>query len=144
MRINKKDSVLRKQFSGDMVSAKPRLLSDFASGGGGVWGGILRLLHPFLLAKFGADTHILYYITILFQKTIKVIIQYVNKSSKKLGENIKKIRLAKGMTQGDLCRRLEVDRAYMSNIESGKKNPTLSTIENIAKALNVSVDELLK
>jgi len=28
---------------------------DFASGGGGVWGGILRLLHPFLLAKFGAD-----------------------------------------------------------------------------------------
>ncbi len=68
----------------------------------------------------------------------------MNKSSKKLGENIKKIRLAKGMTQGDLCRRLEVDRAYMSNIESGKKNPTLSTIENIAKALNVSVDELLK
>ncbi len=95
-------------------------------------------------SEFGADIHILYYITILFQKTIKVIIQYVNKSSKKLGENIKKIRLAKGMTQGDLCRRLEVDRAYMSNIESGKKNPTLSTIENIAKALNVSVDELLK
>jgi len=27
---------------------------DFASGGG-VWGGILRLLHPFLLAKFGVD-----------------------------------------------------------------------------------------
>jgi hypothetical protein len=41
------DSVLRKQFSGDLVSAKPRLISDFASGGGGVWGGILRLLHPF-------------------------------------------------------------------------------------------------
>ncbi len=38
---------MRKQFSGDMVSAKPRLISDFASGGGGVWGGILRLLHPF-------------------------------------------------------------------------------------------------
>lgn len=68
----------------------------------------------------------------------------MNKSSKKLGENIRKIRLAKVMTQGDLCRKLEVDRAYMSNIESGKKNPTLSTIENIAKALNVSIDELLK
>jgi hypothetical protein len=27
--------------------ALPRLISDFASGGGGVWGGILRLLHPF-------------------------------------------------------------------------------------------------
>ena len=44
-----------------MVSAKPRLLSDFASGGGGVWGGILRLLHPFLLAKFGADMPYVYY-----------------------------------------------------------------------------------
>jgi len=68
----------------------------------------------------------------------------VDNSAKKLGDNIKRIRLAKDMTQGDLCRKLEVDRAYMSNIESGKKNPTLSTITNIAKALNVSVDELLK
>jgi transcriptional regulator with XRE-family HTH domain len=48
------------------------------------------------------------------------------------------------MTQGDLCRKLKLDRAYMSNVESGKKNPTLSTITNIAKALGVSVDELLK
>ncbi|HAT68319.1 MAG: DNA-binding protein [Candidatus Yonathbacteria bacterium RIFCSPHIGHO2_01_FULL_44_41] len=68
----------------------------------------------------------------------------MDNSAKKLGDNIKRIRLAKDMTQGDLCRKLEVDRAYMSNIESGKKNPTLSTITNIAKALNVSVDELLK
>jgi len=68
----------------------------------------------------------------------------VNNSAKKLGENIKRIRLAKDMTQGDLCRKLEVDRAYMSNVENGKKNPTLSTITNIAKALGVSTDELLK
>ena len=65
-------------------------------------------------------------------------------SAKKLGENMKKIRLAKGMTQGDICRKLEVDRAYISNIESGNKNPTLSTITNLAKALGVSIDELLK
>ncbi len=65
-------------------------------------------------------------------------------SAKKLGENIKKLRLAKGLTQGDLCRKLEVDRAYMSNIESGKKNPTLSTLEKIANALGISSSELLK
>ena len=47
------DSVLRNHFSGDMVSAKPRLISDFASGGGGVWGGILRLLIIFVLAEIG-------------------------------------------------------------------------------------------
>jgi transcriptional regulator with XRE-family HTH domain len=68
----------------------------------------------------------------------------VDNSAKKLGANIKKIRTAKNMTQGDICRKLEVDRAYMSNIESGNKNPTLSTITNLAKALGVSVDELLK
>ncbi len=68
----------------------------------------------------------------------------MNNSAKKLGENMKKIRLAKGMTQGDICRKLELDRAYISNVESGNKNPTLSTITNIAKALGVSIDELLR
>ena len=68
----------------------------------------------------------------------------MSNSAKKLGDNIRRIRLAKGMTQGDLCRKLEVDRGYMSNVESGKKNPTLSTIERIAKALDVSIDGLMK
>jgi transcriptional regulator with XRE-family HTH domain len=65
-------------------------------------------------------------------------------TAKKLGLNIKRLREAKGMTQGDLCRKLEVDRAYMSNVESGKKNPTLATIERIAKSLDVSMGELMK
>lgn len=52
-------------------------------------------------------------------------------SAKKLGDNIHKIRLAKGMTQDDLRRKFEADRAYMSNIENGKKNPTLSTLERM-------------
>lgn len=65
-------------------------------------------------------------------------------SAKRLGSNIKKIRLAKKMSQGDLCRKLSVDRAYMSNVENGKKNPTLATITKIAEALGVSVDLLLK
>lgn len=65
-------------------------------------------------------------------------------SAKKLGANVRRIRLAKDMTQGDLCRKLGVDRGYMSNVETGKKNPTLSTIERIAQALGVSADELLK
>lgn len=65
-------------------------------------------------------------------------------SARKLGENVRRIREEKGMTQVELCRKLEVDRAYMSNIENGKKNPTLATIEKIAKALGVSLDELIK
>ena len=64
--------------------------------------------------------------------------------SSKLGQNMKRIRTKKNMSQGDIARALEVDRGYISNIESGKKNLTLATIQRLADALGVSADELLK
>lgn len=64
--------------------------------------------------------------------------------SSKLGQNMKRIRMKKSMSQGDIARALEVDRGYISNIESGKKNLTLATIQKLANALGVSADELLK
>jgi len=65
-------------------------------------------------------------------------------SAKKLGQNMKKIRLAKQMSQGDICRKLGLGRSYISNVESGKNNPTLSTITKLAKALGVRIEELIK
>ncbi len=65
-------------------------------------------------------------------------------SSKKLGENLKKIRINKNITQTELAEKLGVDKSFVSNLENGKNNPTLSTISNIAQALEVSVNELLK
>lgn len=65
-------------------------------------------------------------------------------SAQKFGENMKKIRLERGMSQGDICRELGLDRAYISNVENGKQNLTLSTMEKVAKVLGVSVDQLLK
>ena len=64
--------------------------------------------------------------------------------STKLGANMKRIRIKKKMSQGDIARALEVDRGYISNIENGKKNPTLATVARIANALGVSADELFK
>jgi len=64
--------------------------------------------------------------------------------SSKLGQNMKRIRAKKKMSQGDIARALEVDRGYISNIESGNKNPTLATMQKLADALGVSADELLK
>ena len=64
--------------------------------------------------------------------------------SVKLAKNMKRIRKAKAISQGDIARFLDVSRGYISNIESGKMNPTLSTISNLAKALGVSTNELLK
>ncbi|MCD8508147.1 MAG: helix-turn-helix domain-containing protein [Candidatus Pacebacteria bacterium] len=64
--------------------------------------------------------------------------------SKKLGENLRKIRTKKDITQTGLAEALGVDKSFISNIENGKTNPTLSTITSIAKALGVSSNELLK
>ena len=57
--------------------------------------------------------------------------------SSKLGQNMKRIRTKKNMSQGDIARALEVDRGYISNIESGKKNLTLATIQKLANALHI-------
>lgn len=68
----------------------------------------------------------------------------MQEESKKLGNNLKTIRTAKNITQSELAELLGVDKSFVSNIENGKNNPTLSTIANLAKALKVSVDELFK
>ena len=65
-------------------------------------------------------------------------------SGKKLGENLKRLRLKKKLSQGDLSKSLGVDRAYISNIENGRMNPTLSTLEKISGAVGSSSSELLK
>lgn len=64
--------------------------------------------------------------------------------SSKFGQNLKRIRTKKKMSQGDIARALYVHRAYISGIENGKRNPTLATIQKLANALGVSADELLK
>ncbi len=68
----------------------------------------------------------------------------MNDDAKKLGENLKKIRLSKGIKQVEIARTLGVDRSFVSNIENGKTNPTLSTIASLAKVLGISTNELLK
>ena len=62
----------------------------------------------------------------------------------KLGKNLRRIRKGKGMSQGDIVRALGMGRGFVSNIENGKGNPTLTTITKLAKVLGVSTNELLK
>ena len=70
---------------------------------------------------------------------------YTMKSeSAKLGRNLKRIRLSKAISQGDIARTLGVSRGYISNVENGKTNPTLSTITKLARAIGVSGGDLMK
>jgi transcriptional regulator with XRE-family HTH domain len=68
----------------------------------------------------------------------------MNDESKKLGQNLKRIRTKKAISQTKIAKELGIDRAFISNIENGKTNPTLSTIAKLAKTLGVSANELLK
>lgn len=48
------------------------------------------------------------------------------------------------MSQGDIARALGVHRSYISGLERGVINPTLTNIERIARALSVDIGKLLE
>jgi len=68
----------------------------------------------------------------------------VENEAQRLGQNLKRIRTKKGISQGDIARTLKVNKSHISNIENGKSNPTLKTIAKLAKAVSVPVEDLIK
>ena len=62
----------------------------------------------------------------------------------KFGDNVRKIRKAKGLSQEQISFKADLHRTYIGMIERAEKNITLSNIEKIANALEVEIAELLK
>lgn len=62
---------------------------------------------------------------------------------KLFGENVKRIRVAAGLSQAAVAVRMGVDRAYISSIERGGQNATLLSINEVAQALEVRPFDLL-
>ena len=60
-----------------------------------------------------------------------------------IGENIKRLRTEKGMTQKELADKLFVTAQAVSRWENGEVEPSVSTISEIAKIFCVSTDEML-
>jgi transcriptional regulator with XRE-family HTH domain len=60
-----------------------------------------------------------------------------------LATAIRSIRLGSGLSQRQLAARMSVPRTYVSKIENEKATPTLSSLERLAKALEVTVPDLL-
>ena len=56
--------------------------------------------------------------------------------------NIRKLRVKKGISQDDLAHMAEVERAYVGHLERATKNPTILTLEKIARDLEMPVSEL--
>ena len=68
----------------------------------------------------------------------------MNNVSKKFGQRVRTIRLKQGLSQGDVAKRMNVHRSYISSIERGVRNPSLKVIQRIAKALEVPMEKLIK
>lgn len=60
-----------------------------------------------------------------------------------LADNIRDYRKAKHLSQEELADACELHRTYIGSVERGERNVTLSTLEVLAKALGVSIIELL-
>ena len=66
-------------------------------------------------------------------------------TSNNIGENIKKHRTKLGLSQEDFAQKSGVKYTTLTKIESGViKTPSVLMVEKIAKALDVSIEELLK
>jgi transcriptional regulator with XRE-family HTH domain len=61
----------------------------------------------------------------------------------RLSRNIKQLRDARGMTQQQMAKLSELPRATWANLESGAGNPTLLVLHKVARALQVSLEELI-
>ena len=62
----------------------------------------------------------------------------------KFGSRVRQLRLMAEMTQEDLAHRCGLFRTYMSRIETGNANPTLTMIHAIATSLRVPVTTLFE
>jgi transcriptional regulator with XRE-family HTH domain len=61
-----------------------------------------------------------------------------------IAKNIKKLRKEKGISQDRLSKLADLSLNTIVNIENGNNpNPTIETLQKIAKALGVSIDKLL-
>lgn len=58
--------------------------------------------------------------------------------------NLRRLRVAKNISQDELALISEVERAYVGHLERGTKNPTIDTLAKLATALECEMMELFR
>ncbi|MBY2925806.1 helix-turn-helix domain-containing protein [Rhizobium leguminosarum] len=59
-----------------------------------------------------------------------------------IGWNLRRLRVAKGLSQERLALEAEIDRSYVGRVERGMENVTVATLEAFARVLSVNVSAL--
>lgn len=62
---------------------------------------------------------------------------------RRVGLNVKRLREARGLSQEAFAFEAGVHRTYISGVERGLRNPTVTVLEKVAKALKVDTSALL-
>lgn len=62
---------------------------------------------------------------------------------KLVGRNVRRLRLASGMTQEQYAERSGFSQQYISDLERGRRNPTIVSVFELAQALGVAPLDLL-
>lgn len=66
------------------------------------------------------------------------------KTNMQLGKRIAKLRALHGWNQEELAFRSNLNRNYLSDLENGRRNPSLKVLEKIAFAFEMSLESLFK
>jgi transcriptional regulator with XRE-family HTH domain len=61
-----------------------------------------------------------------------------------VARNIRRLRVARGLSQEVLAVDADIDRTYVSRLERGLENPSVAVLERLAKALSANIEELFK
>jgi transcriptional regulator with XRE-family HTH domain len=61
----------------------------------------------------------------------------------RLGANLKRLRTAKGWSQEQFAFEAGIHRTYISDLERGARNPTISVVQRLADCLGVGIGDLL-
>ncbi|KRB85317.1 transcriptional regulator [Sphingomonas sp. Root710] len=62
----------------------------------------------------------------------------------RLGNNVRRLRAAKGWSQEAYADEVGIHRTYVSDIERGARNPTIAVVEKLAKPLGVPASQLIE
>ena len=62
----------------------------------------------------------------------------------RLGQNLRRLRTEKGLSQEEFAFQANIHRTYVSDIERGVRNPTIIVVDRLATALEVSASRLLE
>ncbi len=64
--------------------------------------------------------------------------------NKQIGDKIREVRLAKGLSQEEIAFEADLHRAYIGQIERGEKNIGVQNLQKIATALKIKISALVE